>query len=87
MADKKEEGKKEAKTKVTLTLRPLKERLALQAERYNSVDHWERELRMYERFRDTDPLNGYWKWSADVRRCQQELTRCRTLAVTNKVQE
>lgn len=68
----------EAKPPVhTFTLRSVAERLAIIEARHNSVEHWEREVRMYEQYRLADPINGNRRWQQHVMDAKKELARVR----------
>ena len=66
-------------------LRPLAERLVLMKARHNSVPHWEEQVRMYERFRNSDPINGHRRWQEEVRKAKQQLQRVITLKADTKL--
>lgn len=63
----------------TFTLRPVAERLAAMEAQHNSVEHWEREVRMYEQYRNADPINGNRRWQQHVIDAKKELARVRLL--------
>lgn len=71
----KQEDNKVKDKPLTFSLRPVKEALELMRARHNSVAHWEGEVKMYERFRDSDPINGHRRWQGEVRKAKQQLKR------------